>query len=129
MLQALSNHENQRQLHQTSPSFQPDSPWILLRDRLIRVNYTFTGMDSILDEPDTDRIALTFHSNKPMACPARLNIGVPMPDALRDYSAEVVSCRATATGFEIGLQVTIKSTMDLLSLMRSNAWLSSYYNG
>jgi hypothetical protein len=128
MLQALSSHENQRQPLQTSQSFQPDSPWILLRERLLRVNYTFTGIDSILDEPDADHIALTFHSDQPMACPTRLKIGVPMPDALRDYSAEVVSCRATACGFEIGLQITIKSTMDLLSLMRSNAWLSSHYN-
>ncbi|MCG8325171.1 MAG: hypothetical protein MI673_06610 [Thiotrichales bacterium] len=125
---ALSAHELHTKIPQPDSLFHFDAPWILLKHIQQQVNYEFTTLDSGIDEHDTDCIALSFISTFSMKVGSELKIGVPLPDSLRDYNTEIVACMNTAGGFEITLLITIDSDMDLLTLMRSNAYLGSGYN-
>lgn len=128
MLQALSTSELHQQQSRDIESFQPEAPWILLRDRHTRVNYEFTTTGDLFDEQDADIIALSFHCPRPLEPGTEINIAVPLPDSMRGYSADVVYCMDGIDSYEVGLHVKIESDMDLLTIMRSNAYLSSGYN-
>ncbi len=128
-MHALAHLDNQpEELLNRRLVFQFDSPWILIKSTHKRVNYEFSTLSTGFDEKDSDCIALTFCSEFSFEPGTQLSIGVPLPDAMRDYSAEVVACMNALHGYDISLMVRIESDMDLLTLMRSNACMSQGYN-
>ena len=127
-MHALAHHEIQFEQTRHPEFFQTNSPWILLKNNHKRVNYQFTAMGAGFDEQDSDCIALSLTSDFSLEPGTELNIGVPLPDSMRDYTAEVVSCMSSVKGFDINLLIKIESDMDLLTLMRSNAYLGTHYN-
>ena len=127
-MHALAHHETHPERLHSTRLFQYDCPWILLKNTHKRVNYEFTTMGPGLDEQGNDCIALSFASEFSFEPGTEMNIGVPLPDAMRDYSGEVVACMDTTRGYDVTLLIKIETDTDLLTLMRSNAYLSSRYN-
>lgn len=127
-MHALAHYDIQSEQSRNTKFFHDDAPWILLKNKHQRVNYEFTPLGTGTDEQDSDCIALAFRSKFPLQPGTQLTIGVPLPESLRDYTAEVVSSMHATSGFEISLLIKIESDMDLLTLMRSNAYLSNHYN-
>lgn len=126
-MQAFAQTTIQSEAQLSSRHFIFESPWILLKNTHQRVNYEFTTMGSTLEQQDRDCIALSFHSDHSIEPGTLFDIGVPLPDSMRDYQAEVIACMNTPRGFEISLLIKIESDMDLITLMRSNAYMSSQY--
>ncbi len=123
---ALLNHETLNEAPTPNPFFEFDSPWILLKHTHKRVNYRFTTLDPSHDGDDS--IALTFQSEFELEPGKLMHIGVPLPESMRDYEAEVIACMQVKTRFEVSLLIRIHSNQDMLTLMRSNAYLSARYN-
>jgi len=127
-MHALAHYDIQSQHTCDTQFLYNNSPWILLKNKHQRVNYEFTPLGTGFDEQDSDCISLSFRSQFPLQPGTQLGIGVPLPDSLRDYTAEVVSSMQATNGYDISLLIKIESDMDLLTLMRSNAYLSNHYN-
>ena len=97
-----------------------------MRDNHLRVSYHYDSIAEFFGENEDkyDGLGLCFDSSKHYEPGDVLDIGVPLPDSIRNFHAEVVTSEEKDDHFKIGIWLQIHSEIDLLTLLRSCDYLN-----
>lgn len=103
-----------------------DNPWFILQDRHKRVSYRYNSIAEFFGENENkyDGLGLCFNLDEEIKPGTVLNIGIPLPDSIRNFHAEVVTSDEKESHYEIGIWLQIHSEHELLTLLRSCDYLN-----
>ncbi len=126
-MHALANEQHQEQIEYPNIFNElDDNPWFIVKDGHRRVSYRYDSIAEFFGENEDkyDGLGLCFDSDKQYQPGTSLNIGVPLPDSIQNFHAEVVSSNEKNEQYETGIWLQIHSEHDLLTLLRSCDYLN-----
>ena len=100
-------------------------PWLILQGQHERVNYQFDAITEFLgnEEHQQPGIGFTFTTEQRFSAGDTIQIGFPLPDSVRSFTASVVSQREQASGFEYGIWIPVSNDVELLTMLNSCDYL------
>ncbi len=124
---AVNHFAHQPQL--TNPnlfSHIESKPWFILTENHERVNYQFDSIAEFFGKDDVnhDGVGFTFDSMSKLQPGDKITIGIPLPESVHPFEAEVVTSRARGELYESGIWLRITSDSDLLTILRSCDYLN-----
>lgn len=101
-------------------------PWFLIQPENTRVRYRHDWITDFFGGQDKkqDGLGLVFNYPKYIEPGTNLDIGIPLPDAVHRFRADVVIAGEKDGGFEIGIWLNTNSDADLELLLRSCEYAS-----
>ncbi len=96
-------------------------PWFLIQPENKRVRYRHDWITDFFGEQEKaqDGLGLCFHYPKYIEPGTKLNIGIPLPESVKNYQADVITTGENDDGYEIGIWLHTSSDADLELLLRS----------
>jgi hypothetical protein len=100
-------------------------PWFLIQSENERVRYRHDWITDFLGQDmKHDGLGLCFNFSKNIEPGTTLDIGIPLPEAVHKYKADVVVSSKNDEGYEIGIWLHTSSDADLELLLRSCEYAS-----
>jgi hypothetical protein len=101
-------------------------PWFLIQPENRRVRYRHDWIADFFGEQDKkqDGLGLSFNYPKYIKPGTKLNIGIPLPESVHRYQADVILAGENENGYEIGIWLHTSSDADLELLLRSCEYAS-----
>ncbi len=100
-------------------------PWFLIQPGNEQVHYRHDWITDFLGQDmKQDGLGLCFHFSEYIEPGTTLDIGIPLPEAVHQYKADVVVSSRGDDGFEIGIWLHTSSDADLELLLRSCEYAS-----
>ncbi|MEM6998821.1 MAG: hypothetical protein AAF419_03160, partial [Pseudomonadota bacterium] len=100
-------------------------PWFLIQPDNTRVRYRHDWItDFFGQDKKQDGLGLLFQYSKYLEPGSTIDIGIPLPEGIHRYRADVIVVGAKDDGFEIGIWLHTNSDSDLELLLRSCEYAS-----